>query len=78
MLEAKKSTLSKLNKKSVESIAQVQTAVNQLIALNDDIDKTAHEIEEIESNFSLIKGELESRKKNNSVLINQIKRVMDK
>ena len=45
------------------------------MAINDNIDKTTHEIEKIESSFSLIKGELDTRKQSNAALINQIKQV---
>lgn len=77
ILENKQNTLTKLSKKSISSIAKVQSAVNNLISINDNIDRTTHEIEEIESNFSLIKNELDTRKQNNSILINQIKRVTE-
>lgn len=75
-LKAKQRILSKLNKKSIASIATVQASVNSLININDKIDQTTHEIDEIESNFALIKGELDTRKNNNTVLINQIQQVM--
>lgn len=75
ILETKQNALAKLSKKSISSIATVQSAVNRLVAINDNIDKTTHEIEEIESSFSLIKGELDTRKQSNAALINQIKQV---
>lgn len=75
ILETKQNALTKLSKKSISSIATVQSAVNKLVAINDNIDKTTHEIEEIESSFSLIKGELDTRKQSNAALINQIKQV---
>lgn len=77
ILETKQNALTRLNKKSIASIATVQSSVNQLVAINDNIDKTTHEIEKIESSFSLIKGELDTRKQNNAVLINQIKQVTE-
>lgn len=76
ILETKKNALEKLNRKSISSITKVQSAVNKLVSINDNIDKTTHEIEEVESSFSLIKTELDARKKNNATLINQIKQVM--
>lgn len=77
ILETKQDALAKLNEKSIASIATVQSAVNQLVAINDNIDRTTHEIEEIESSFSLIKGELDTRKQSNAALINQIKQVTE-
>ena len=77
ILETKQDTLAKLNEKSIASIATVQSAVNQLVAINDNIDRTTHEIEEIESSFSLIKGELDTRKQSNAAIINQIKQVTE-
>lgn len=77
ILEIKQDTLAKLNEKSIASIATVQSAVNQLVSINDNIDRTTHEIEEIESSFSLIKGELDTRKQSNAALINQIKQVTE-
>lgn len=44
-----------------------------MVTINDSIDQTTHEIEEIEANFSLIKGELDQRKANNAAIIAQIK-----
>lgn len=77
ILEIKQDTLAKLNEKSIASIATVQSAVNQLVSINDNIDRTTHEIEEIESSFSLIKGELDTRKQSNAAIINQIKQVTE-
>lgn len=77
ILETKQNALTKLSKKSISSIATVQSAVNKLVAINDNIDRTTHEIEEIESSFSLIKGELDTRKQSNAALINQIKQVTE-
>ena len=77
ILEIKQDTLVKLNEKSIASIATVQSAVNQLVSINDNIDRTTHEIEEIESSFSLIKGELDTRKQSNAAIINQIKQVTE-
>lgn len=77
ILETKQNALAKLSKKSISSIATVQSAVNKLVAINDNIDRTTHEIEEIESSFSLIKGELDTRKQSNAALINQIKQVTE-
>ena len=77
ILEVKQKALAKLSKKSISSIATVQSAVNKLVAINDNIDKTTHEIEEIESNFSLIKSELDTRKQSDAALINQIKKVTE-
>lgn len=77
ILETKQNALTKLSEKSISSIATVQSAVNRLVAINDDIDRTTHEIEEIESSFSLIKGELDTRKQSNAALINQIKQVTE-
>lgn len=56
---------------------QSNRAVNQLVSINDNIDRTTHEIEEIESSFSLIKGELDTRKQSNAAIINQIKQVTE-
>ena len=47
------------------------------MSINDNIDRTTHEIEEIESSFSLIKGELDTRKQSNAAIINQIKQVTE-
>lgn len=77
ILETKQNALAKLSKESISSITTVQTAVNKLVAINDSIDRTTHEIEEIESSFSLIKGELDTRKQSNAALINQIKQITD-
>lgn len=77
IIETKQNALTKLSKKSIASIATVQSAVNRLVAINDNIDRTTHEIEEIESSFSLIKGELDTRKQSNAALINQIKQVTE-
>lgn len=77
ILEIKQDTLAKLNEKSIASIATVQSAINQLVSINDNIDRTTHEIEEIESSFSLIKGELDTRKQSNAAIINQIKQVTE-
>ena len=77
ILEIKQDTLAKLNEKSIASIATVQSAVNQLVSINDNIDRTTHEIEEIESSFSLIKGELDTRKQSNAAIIKQIKQVTE-
>lgn len=74
ILETKQNALTKLSKKSISSIATVQSAVNKLVAINDNIDRTTHEIE---SSFSLIKGELDTRKQSNAALINQIKQVTE-
>lgn len=73
VLGRKRSTLGRLTKKSIASIARIQSATNRLVTINDSIDQTTHEIEEIEENFSLIKKELDQRKINNTAIISQIK-----
>lgn len=78
LLEAKKETLTQLNADSISSIATMQNAVNNLATINTDIDKTKQEIEKIESDFTLIKGELDTRRANNAVIIDHIKKIMEK
>lgn len=76
MLGRKRFVLSRLTKKSIASIGSIQAATNKLVTINDSIDQTTHEIEEIEeieASFSLIKGELDQRKANNAAIIAQIK-----
>lgn len=73
MLGRKRFVLSRLTKKSIASIGSIQAATNKLVTINDNIDQTTHEIEEIEASFSLIKGELNQRKANNAAIIAQIK-----
>lgn len=74
-LSLKRRILSNLTKKSISSVTAVQDTMNKLVSVNDQINKTAHEIEEIESNFSLIKGELNQRKAKNDLIIEQIKSI---
>ncbi len=75
---SKRFTLGRLTKKSIASIASIQSAANRLGAINNSIDRTTHEIEEIEASFSLIKGELGQRKTNNATIIAQIKSIGEK
>lgn len=75
MLGRKRFTLDCLTKKSIASIASIQSAINKLVTINDSIDQTTHEIEKIEASFSLIKGELDQRKANNAAIIAQIKSI---
>lgn len=75
MLGRKRLTLGRLTKKSIASIESIQSATNKLVTINDSIDQTTREIEEIEASFSLIKGELDQRKTNNAAIIAQIKSI---
>lgn len=75
MLGRKRFTLGRLAKKSIASISSIQSATNKLVTINNNIDRTTHEIEEIEASFSLIKGELGQRKANNTAIIAQIKSI---
>lgn len=75
ILGRKRLTLGHLTKKSIASIESIQSATNKLVTINDSIDQTTREIEEIEASFSLIKGELDQRKTNNAAIIAQIKSI---